>query len=302
LNLDEIPYRLVFHSFRETDGKENWEICLVNADGSGLINLTNTAEIDEMYPHASPDGRQVCFEAVEGEDEASKSRNVYTINIDGTGRLKIAENAFQPCWSADERYIAYLPGEYPRYNPDVRANKGLEIFDLETKTAKRHPNEKISNLAQLCWSPDGEWFVAAGGGPIKAIKADDKTQMDLHAPGCTPDISPDGKRLAWNGSDFSLNIGALDFDSPQSNVTDHRMVVACERAYWIYHADWSPDEKYLAFTYGFDDGGKPESEKRPWSHVCLCDLKTGKWTQITTDGKFNEQPDWVPVAAADSIR
>ena len=295
LNLDEIPYKIVFQSFRETDGKENWEICMMDANGANLINLTNTPEIDEGYPHASPDGCQVCFEAVEGEDEASKSRNVYTINIDGAGRLKIAENAYQPCWSADRGYIAYLPGEYTRYNPDVRANKGLEIFDLETKTAKRHPNAEISNLGQLCWSPNGEWFVAAGGGPIKAIKADDKTQMDLHAPGCTPDISPDGKRLAWNGSDFSLNIGALDFDSPQSNVTDHRMVVACEREYWIYDADWSPDEKNLAFTYGFDDEGKQESEKNPWSHICICDLSTGKWTQITTDGKHNKEPDWIPV-------
>jgi len=119
--------------------------------------------------------------------------------------------------------------------------------------------------------------------------------MYLQAPGCTPDISPNGKRLAWNGSDFSLNIGTLDLDSPQSNVTDHRMVVACEREYWIYHADWSPDQKYLAFTYGFDDAGKQESEKKPWSHICICDLSTGKWTQITIDGQYNEQPDWVPL-------
>jgi Tol biopolymer transport system component len=295
LNLDEIPYRIVFQSYRETDGKENWEICLMDADGSNLINLTNTPEIDEEYPHASPDGRLVCFMATEGKDQESKSRNVYIMNIDGTGRAKIAENSFLPCWSADRSYIAYLPGEYPRYDPDVRANKGLEIFDLETKIAKRHPNEKISHLGQLCWSPDGKWLIGAGPIPITAYKADDKTQMYLQAPGCTPDISPDGKWLAWNGSDFSLNIGALDLDSPQSNVTDHRMKVACERAYWIYHADWSPDQKYLAFTYGFDDGGKQESEKEPWSHVCICDLKTGKWTQITTDGKYNEEPDWVPL-------
>ena len=295
LNLDEIPYRIVFQSYRETDGRENWEICMIEADGTGLINLTNSPEIDEKYPHVSLDGRQVCFEAVEGEAEATKSRNVYVMNIDGTGRLKIAENAFQPCWSADGRYIAYLPGEYARYNPDSRANKGLEIFDLETKIAKRHPNDEISHLGQLCWSPDGKWFIATGGGPIRAYKADDKTKMYLQAPGCTPDISPNGKRLAWNGSDFSLNIGALDFDFPQSNVTDHRMVVACERKYWIYNADWSPDEKYLAFTYGFDGEGDQGNGKEPWTHVCICDLTTGKWTQVTTDGKHNKEPDWVPV-------
>lgn len=294
LNLDEIPLRIVFQSYRETDGKENWEICMMDADGSNLINLTNTPEIDEEYSHASPDGRLVCFIATEGKDQESKSRNVYIMNIDGTGRAKIAENAFWPCWSADGNYIAYLPGEFPRFNQSRLANKGLEIYDIETKKAKRHPNDEISHLVQLCWSPSGDWFVAAGRGPITAYKADDKTQMYLRAPGCTPDISPDGKWLAWNGSDFSLNIGALNLDSPQSNVTDHRMKVACERKYWVYHADWSPDQKYLAFTYGFDDEGKQESEKEPWSHVCICDLKTGKWTQITHDGKYNGQPDWVP--------
>jgi Tol biopolymer transport system component len=296
LDLGEIPYKIVFDSYRETEGKENYEICLIDADGSDLINLTNTPEIDERFPHASPDGRLICFEAVEGEDEESKSRNVYTMNIDGTERVKIAENAFQPCWSPDGKRIAYLPGEFSRYNPRNSANKGLEIYDLKTKETKRHPNDKIIHFNQLCWPPDGEWFVAAGGSLITAFKADDKTQMYLQAPGCTPDISPDGKRLAWNGTDFNLNIGTLDLDSPQSNVRDHRMVVACEREYWISHADWSPDEKYLAFTYtGFDDESDRASMKERWRHICICDLKTGKWTQITTDSKYNEQPDWVPL-------
>jgi Tol biopolymer transport system component len=295
MNLDEIPYRVVFESYRETNGKENCEICIIDADGTGFVNLTNTPESDEMYPHASPDGSLICFEAVEGEDKESKSRNIYIMNIDGTGRVKIAENAFQPCWSADGRYIAYLPGEYLRYNPDITANKGLEIYNLETNEAKQHPNDELIHLAQLCWSPDGKWFVARGGGPITAYKADDKTQMYLQAPGCTPDISPDGKQLAWNSSDFNLNIGTIDFDSPKRNVSNHRMVVACEREYWIYHADWSPDGKYFVFTYGFDGGSDHASKREPWSNICISDLETGKWTQITTDGKHNKEPDWVPV-------
>jgi Tol biopolymer transport system component len=73
------------------------------------------------------------------------------------------------------------------------------------------------------------------------------------------------------------------------------MKVACERDCWVFHADWSPDSTYLAFTYGFDDEDNQESTREPWSHVCIYDLKTGKWTQITTDGKHNKEPDWVPV-------
>jgi Tol biopolymer transport system component len=290
LDLDNIPYRLVFQSFRETDGKENWEICLIDANGSDLINLTNTPDIDEKYPHASPDGCQICFEAHEGENEEGKSRNVYYMNIDGTGRILVAENAYQPCWGPDGRHIAYLPGEYSRYNPSNSANKGIAFYDIETGETKNHPNENIMHIVGPCWSMDGEWIVAGW----VAFKVDDKTVMKLTMTGCTPDISSDVSSLVWNGSDWSLNIGKLDLDSPKNSVTGHKMVVACERDFWIYHADWSADEKFLAFTYGFDDEGKKAGERKPWSHVCICDLNTGKWTQITTDGKYNEQPDWVP--------
>ncbi len=295
LNLNEIPYKIVFESYRETDGKENWEICLIDADGSDFINLTDTPEVDELYPHASPDGSRVCFVAFEGKDIESKSRNIYTMNIDGTDRVKIAENAYQPCWSADGKYIAYLPGEFPRFNADMTANKGLEIYDLETGDVIHHPNEELVHLFCICWSPDGEWFTAASVGPNIAFKADDRIKMNLKAEGCRPDISPDGKRIAWSGTDWNLNIGQLDFDSPQSNVTDPKMVVACEREYWVYYVDWSPDGNYLAFSYAPQDGNEDVGQKAPGSNICICDLSTGKWTQVTTDGKHNKEPDWVVV-------
>jgi hypothetical protein len=29
--------------------------------------------------------------------------------------------------------------------------------------------------------------------------------------------------------------------------------------------------------------------------ICVCDMD-GKWTEITSDGHNNKEPDWVPVA------
>lgn len=292
LNLDEIPYRIVYESWRETDGKENGEICLIDADGSNFVNLTNTPDIDETVPHVSPGGRKICFMATEGEEE-NKSRNVNTMNIDGTDRMKIADNAAFPFWSPDGRYIAYLPGEYPRYSPDARSNKGLVIYDLETGEKQTHPNDRISNLYGPSWSMDGRWIVVGA----RAFKIDDNTVLRLPLEGCSQDISPDGKRIVWNGTDFNLNIGRLDLDSPDRHVTDHTIVVASEYPYWVYHADWSPDGNYLAFQYGIPQRYVRAGEPEVPFQICVCDLRTGKWTQITFDGTYNDEPDWIPVQA-----
>src|SRR4051812_21919638 len=75
----------------ETNRDGNWELYLCNADGSNPVNLTNTKDVDELYPKPSPDGTKICFVADEGAGD-TRIRNIYYMNSDGTGRTKIAEN------------------------------------------------------------------------------------------------------------------------------------------------------------------------------------------------------------------
>ena len=189
LNLSQISYKIVYESFQETEGLGNWEICMINADGSHLINLTNTPNINEFYPHASPDGTKICFVAVEGETRENRSRNVYYMDINGGDLTKIAENSYQPCWSGDGKQIAYLKGEYSRYSSSSWSNRGIEIYDLKTKESKPHPKPEIGMLFNLCWSPDGNWFTATSrarsrGGSNIAFSAKDTTTMSLSIRGC----------------------------------------------------------------------------------------------------------------------
>ncbi len=251
LNLKEIGCKIVYETYREN----NWELCMINADGSNPVNLTNTPDVNELYPHASPDGAKLCFAADEGEGE-SKTRNVYYMNIDGTGCVKVAENARQPCWSSDGSKIAYLKGEFDKFSYLDYATKGIFFYDLKTQKHTQHPNKKLYHLYNICWSPDGNWFVATVHGgmgydhAILAIEANGTGVFDLEIHGCRPEISPDGKKIAWGRSDWELSVGDLDLTLPKPKITNRRDIAKSPEPMKIYHADWSPDGKTLTFSRG----------------------------------------------------
>ena len=301
LDLKAIPFKIIYETFRETDGKENWELYLINADGSNATNLTRTPEVDEMCPHASPDGTKVCFVADEGKGR-NKVRNVYYMNIDGTGRVKVADNARQPCWSPDGKTIAYVKGEYERYTTRVYANKGLFFYDLKTAKHKQHPNRNLHHIFNICWSPDGKWFVATVVGGmgfshnIIAFEAHGTAVFDLAqhgVSGCRPDISFDGRKMAWGQTDSVLYVGDIDLTLSVPRMTDIRAVVRCAQKDEVTHTDFSPDGRYLAFGYG-PQTTEQVGGKAPGWNIFVSDL-TGKWAQITTDGNHNKEPDWVPI-------
>ncbi|MCP4707987.1 MAG: hypothetical protein GY869_05135 [Planctomycetes bacterium] len=297
INLQEIHFKIVYETYRQTEGKNNWELYLINADGSDPVNLTNTADVNEFYPHASPEWSKICFVADVGTGR-NKSRNVYYMNIDGTGRTKVVDNARQPCWSSDGKAIAYLKGEYSRYNVSSSANRGLYIYNLESKEHKQVPNNNLRHLFNLCWSPDQKWFVATSRGGRSGnivIPADGSRDFSLGIRGCRPDISPDGRKLVWGRTDYDLQIGNLDLSSRRSNVTKVETKISCRRGYKVYHVDWSPDGKYLTFSYGSSRGSQAVGSRASGWNICICEIATGKWVQVTTDGNHNKEPDWVLV-------
>ena len=303
LALKKIPFGIVYETFRTTAGYANWEIYLINADGSDPVNLTRTPDVDEMYPHASPDGTKICFVADEGTGPG-KVRSVHYINLDGSGRVKVAHNARQPCWSPDSKTIAYLKGEFDRYTIKDYATKGIFFYDLKTRTHKEHPNKNLHHLYNIAWSADSEWFVATVHGgmgfkhAILAFRIDDTNIHDLtkfKVTGCRPDWGPDDKAITWGMTDWDLCVAKIDLASEKPRITDVKCIVQCNKDHEVYHTDFSPDGKYIAFSYG-PKAQEMVGGKAPGWNICITDLD-GKWTQITTDGNHNKEPDWVPIAA-----
>jgi hypothetical protein len=296
----------------ETNRDGNFDLYVCNADGSGSVNLTNTKDVDELYPKPSPDGTKICFIADEGKGDA-KVRNVYYMNSDGTGRVKIADNGREPCWSPDGTQIAYLKGEFEKFTYSDFATKGLFIYDLKTGKTREHVNKKLHHLYTLNWSPDGKWFVAtvhAGMGfmhGVLAIEADGEGVFDLKLSGCRPNISPDGKKVCWGHGDYCAGVADLDFAGPTPKATNIHDVVESKDPIETYHITWSPDMKYITFTRGPRFKGKnlrgllpefPGVEAPGWN-ICVADAsKKNRWAPITTDGRSCKQPSWIVVALA----
>jgi Tol biopolymer transport system component len=218
LNLKAIPFKIVHETYRETEGKENWELYMIDADGSHPTNLTRTPEVDELYPRVSPDGAKICF-VVDETGERGKMRNLYYMNIDGTGRVKVADNAREACWSPDGKTIAYAKGEYERYSTRPYASKGLFFYDLQTAKHQPHPNPDLHHLYTLSWSADGNWFVASVTGgmgldhTIVAVEAHGNGVFELAKygiDGCRPDLSADGKKISWGQTDWDLYVADID--------------------------------------------------------------------------------------------
>src|SRR5688572_3044429 len=74
--------RIVFAS----DRLGNFEIYVMNADGSSPVNLTNNAAQD-FFPNWSPDGKRIVFARGSGS-----LRELYVMNANGTNQTRLTFN------------------------------------------------------------------------------------------------------------------------------------------------------------------------------------------------------------------
>ncbi|MBM4032374.1 MAG: hypothetical protein FJ291_11370 [Planctomycetes bacterium] len=299
--LKKVPFKIVFETFREN----NWELFMVNADGSEPANLTKTPDANELYPHVSPDGSKVCFGTDEGKGEATV-RSVWFMNMDGTGRTLVAKGGREPCWTGDGSGIVYLKSEFGKFTPLDYATKGVVVYDLKTATHKEHANKGIHHLYNIAAAPDDKWFIStvhAGMGfkhAILAIEGSGMKVVNLQLPGCRPDFSADGRQVAWGASDWALRIADFDLSGPEPRAVKPRDVATSREPIKIYHVDLSPDGKHVAFSRGPAHkklGFAPEMigiRAEGWN-ICVGDAsRKDRWIQITSDGLCNKEPDWVP--------
>jgi Tol biopolymer transport system component len=122
---------------------DNWELFVMNADGSQRTRLTSSEGTDEYYPKWSPDGKQIAFVAWNWSIAASeKSNNAYLVNVDDSNLRPLTDSGLSEehlAWSPDGQYIAAVAhpiiGETPVYIDLVKVQTG-ERINLTTITAR----------------------------------------------------------------------------------------------------------------------------------------------------------------------
>ena len=135
--------KLVFYSA----SSGNDEIYVMNADGTGLRNLTNHPARD-IHPHWSPDGSTIVFNSLRDDRDAF---DVYRMGADGGNVTRLtATREDETCaqFSPDGKHLVFLRG-FADGNDDVMLS-APDMKDAVNLSASPHANEGWPS-----WSPDG---------------------------------------------------------------------------------------------------------------------------------------------------
>jgi TolB protein len=270
--------RIAFVS--ERDG--NSEIYVINADGSGLTNLTNNpanepaeGETDGTFDW-SPDGTSIVFTS----DRDDGNPEIYVMDADGSDQARLTNTPdfaeSYPRWSPDGGQIAFVKSG--PYGPDTTTR----IFVM---------NDDGSNVRRLtrgdaterdpAWSPDGQRIAYLSGG-INIIDADgsnERAVVDADHSYYSPTWSPDGSRIAYSSYRDSMKeddpgmyqqIFVVD---PDGSDLIHIPEGANGDDYYA-GPSWAPDSRQIVFS----------SDEDPGLNLHVMDADGTNRARITDDG------------------
>ena len=226
--LTPTPRRLVFEvAFLQTDTHPK-DIFVVNADGSGLKNLTNSPTIDDSSVAWAPNGQWLGFSS-----DRTGIKQIYLMRPDGTEVRQIVQfgqDAYFDFWSPDSQRVYFwtFDDAHSDYSRAIIALKDYEV-NIDGSGLQEISPDKFNSLAPTAisfpeenpiWSPDGTTSVfispcrpdCAGWYGLYLKKKGELVSRRLHTtsaihPNIAPVWSPDGTELAYVTNDTDWEAG-----------------------------------------------------------------------------------------------
>ena len=275
--------RIAFASNR--DG--NWEIYLMNSDGSNPHNVTNNPATDS-HPSWSPDGSKIVFQS-----ERAGNFEIYVMNSDGSEQKRLTEDRgvdHSPAWSPDGTKIAFVS--------DRRGRQSVWTMNSEDGSELEDVTGSYVNSRWPTWGPRSRTLAYETGHDVRILRIDDvqlnekivdkNNFFDGFFVGWL-DWSPDGKKLALisnhqERTEFTRLLYTSQLDGFRfRRVYDNPSGLPYERP------SWAPDSNMIVFSV-------KDAEDGDWD-IQVVDFTTRETWRLTNDPDNPADdmlPDWEP--------
>jgi Tol biopolymer transport system component/formylglycine-generating enzyme required for sulfatase activity len=259
----------------ESDRDGNWEIYVMNADGSDPRRLTDHSAVD-WSPAWSLDGSQIAF--VSNRDA---KWGIYVMNADGSDPHNLIPSTFDssPARSPDGSQIAFV---------SEGRGSGWEIYVVNADGShlrRLTDNSVDDNYYSPPWSPDGRqiafvsrcceeleiYVVNADGSHLRRL-------TDNSAADAFPVWSPDGSQIAFvSYRDGNVEVYAMNIDgSHQRNLTNSSAFDGSPV--------WSPDGRQILF----------DSERDGNWEIYVVNADGSDLHNLTNNSAHDSFPVWSP--------
>jgi tricorn protease-like protein len=262
------------HIAFRSDRDGNYEVYVMDADGSNPVRLTNSVDVDKD-PAWSPDGTRIAFAS-----DRDGNSEVYVMNADGSNPINLTNSAgadWDPAWSPDGTRIAFASFR--------DGNNEVYVMDADGSNPVRLTNS-VGADKDPAWSPDGTRiaFLSTRDGnyEVYVMNADGSNPINLtNSVGADKDPawSPDGTRIAFLSTrDGNPEVYVMNADgSNPVRLTNNTR----------YDRDpaWSPDGTRIAFV-----------SDRDWNYeVYVMDADGSNPRNLTNNAAHDREPAWSPI-------
>jgi Tol biopolymer transport system component len=218
-------------------GGANYDVYVMNADGSGVTNLTTSSAdvaswFSQLDPKWSPDGTRIVYDGDDG---------LYVMNADGSDQRRIAAGQ-DASWSPDGTWIAFEGARgavwsvapdgsglarltsgvgfdgFPAYSPDggkiayyhgQGSDRAIFVMNADGSNQTRIADFQADTMGRPVWSPDGsmlafDLYFTDETWDIYAVHSDASGLADLASDPTRdetdPVWAPDGTKIAFQAS------------------------------------------------------------------------------------------------------
>ncbi len=235
--------------FQHQDTGGNWDIWIMNPDGSDLTRLTDDPAVEE-HPMISPDGKTIVF----GRRNGTYTPQIWTMDIDGGNQTQLTNEstyAYNPVWSPDGKTVYYSINNFYPHGLMAIAPDGSNHRVIHATAGGTYP----------IVSPDGR-YVLHGSVPSSnpnsydmiITPVDGGPQINLSALTGLSGYERQGCKFAWGHDDIILFAGhepswaGYDFDIYWVKADGSAWGTIRDDAAGSSYPCWSPDEQRMVFN------------------------------------------------------